>query len=78
MKRTIYTGVEGNFEKAVVTMPNKYGYGGAHQPNIIGNIEDMSIQDSVDELELASLDNNNDMFSKSKSKSLTRKQAKAA
>ena len=49
-----------------------------HQPNIIGNIEDMSIQDSVDELELASLDNNNDMFSKSKSKSLTRKQAKAA
>ena len=48
------------------------------QPDIIGNIEDMSIQDSVDELELASLDNNNDMFSKSKSKSLTRKQAKAA
>jgi len=48
-----------------------------HQPNIIGNIEDMSIQDSVGELELTSL-NNNDMFSKSKSKSLTRKQAKAA
>ena len=48
-----------------------------HQPNIIGNIEDISIQDSIDELELASHDNN-DMFSKSKSKSLTRKQAKAA
>ena len=41
MKRTIYTGEAGNFEKAVVTMPNKYGYGGAHQPNIIGNKETM-------------------------------------
>jgi hypothetical protein len=41
MKRTIYTDEAGNFEEAVVTMPNKYGYGGAHQPNIIGNRESL-------------------------------------
>ena len=43
------------------------------QPNIIGNIEDMSIGDSVDELAEPAPYDNNDMFSKSKSKALTRK-----
>ena len=51
-----------------------------NQPNVIGNIEDMSIQDSIDELDLAGEEphDNNDMFSKSKSKSITRRHTKAA
>ena len=46
-----------------------------HQPNIIGNIEDMSLQDSVEDF-IDQTAQENGMFSKSKSKSITRKQSK--